>query len=107
MRTPTTAESTAADQHEIIVPITQPLHFTPHRGDIQITEPVVDIKDVVVLDERPEATVIACLQTNHGLVEALIRVPRETFNDGKLITRRQAHLDGSALIYGRTPTITM
>lgn len=98
-----TIELDSTDQTDIVVPITQPLHFTPYRADIEVTDPTVSIQEVVVIAERPEATVVAHLHTNHGRIEALIRVPRESMTNEAVLTRASAFMtnDRSALIYGR------
>ncbi len=110
MRTPNTPEETIDDQGQVVVPITQQLHFTPFRPDIEVTDDHVSIEDVVVIGERPEATVVAKIATNHGLMEALIRVPRETFNNGALLNQRSANFgpNGTSLVYTKAqqPAIT-
>lgn len=97
--TDTEAEQ-AADSAPLTVPITKDLHFMTPAAQ-HILEPEVRIIDAVALGERPEATLIALVTTQHGQMEALIRVPREDYIDGKLAgrTRAQFNADLSALIF--------
>ncbi len=90
----TTPESTAEQTLEtpgVVVPITKDLHFLTPAAQ-ELSDPHVEILEVVSYSERPEATLVAMVGTKRGRMEALIRVPREVFTDGQLVGRTSAHI---------------
>jgi hypothetical protein len=93
-------ETEATDHASVTVPITQPLHFMTPAAQ-HILDPQVRIVDAVAIGERPEATLVAEVTTQHGKMEALIRVPREDYIDGNLAGRTQARFsaDLRALVF--------
>lgn len=82
-------EAATPTNSPVIVPITKELHFkTPVRQ--RVIESEVNIVDAVAQDDRTEATLVAMVTTERGRMEALIRVPREIFNNSNLAGRTQA-----------------